>query len=125
MLNTQRYLIELGSSIALYAITLIVSLSFLQAYPDTPWRVLIAISPSVPALLAAVAVIRALKDLDELQQKIQLLGFACSFLIVGLVTFTYGFLENIGFPHIPYVWVFPVMIATWGLVTPLVSRVYQ
>lgn len=125
MLHTRQYFIEFGSSMALYIVVLFFSISHLSANPDSPWTVWVSLLPVLPAGAATVALIRALRKLDELQQQIQLMSFAISFAIVGLATFTYGFLENVGFPHIPYVWVFPFMIATWGLTTPAVALAYR
>jgi len=125
MLNSKQYIIEFGSSVILYTLAIIFSISFLASNPETPWGVWVSVLPVFPAILSTIAIIRALRKLDELQQKIQLMSFAISFAIVGLSTFTYGFLENIGFPHIPYVWVFPFMIASWGLATPVVSIIYK
>ena len=125
MLNTKKYFIEFGLSMVLYTIAIFFSISFLANNPDTPWRIWISVLPVLPAILATIAFIRALNKLDELQQKIQLTSFAISFAAVGLATFTYGFLENVGFPHIPYVWVFPFMIATWGTTIFIVARVYK
>lgn len=125
MFNKKQYLVEFGLSIVLYIAVIFLSISFLVANPDSPWRAWISILPMLPAVLATIAVIRALKRMDELQQRIQLMSFAISFAVVGLTTFTYGFLENVGFPHIPYVWVFPYMIATWGFSLPVVARLYK
>lgn len=125
MFNRKKYLIEFGSSIFLYTGAIFLSISLLAANPNAPWRIWVSILPIVPAILATIAVVRALKRMDELQQRVQLMSFAISFAIVGLTTFTYGFLENVGFPHIPYVWIFPFMIATWGLATPVVARAYS
>ena len=124
MLNTKQYFLEFGSSMVLYTGAIIFSISILSTHPDTPWKVWISLLPVFPAILATIAIIRALKKLDELQQRIQLMSFATSFAIVALSTFTYGFLENVGFPHIPYVWVLPFMVATWGLTTPVIARLY-
>lgn len=125
MFNKKQYAIEFGASMILYTVAIFFSISFLSSNPGTPWGVWVSLLPVLPALLATIAVIRALRKIDELQQKIQLMSFACSFAIVGLSTFTYGFLENVGYPHIPYLWVFPFMIATWGLATPVVARMYK
>ena len=94
-------------------------------YPESVWRIPMALLPVVPMIFCIIAVIRHLATMDELQQKVQLLSFATSFAVVGLATFTYGFLENVGAPHIPYVWVFPAMIAVWGITNPLVMKRYQ
>lgn len=125
MLTTKRYFVEFGFSMVLYVLAIAFSVSFLVSNPQSSWRVWVSLLPVLPAVLATVAVIRALKQLDELQQRIQMMSFAISFAVVGLTTFTYGFLENVGFPHLPYVWVFPFMIATWGLTTPIVAKVYR
>jgi len=125
MLNTKQYIIEFGLAMLLYSVAIFSSVFFLVSKPDSPWVVLVALIPIVPAILAIVAVLRRLKQLDELQQRIQFMSFAISFAVVGLATFTYGFLENVGFPHIPYVWVFPFMIATWGISTHIVAREYK
>ena len=125
MLDKKRYALEFGSSIVLYTIAVFASVSFVATHPDSTWTVWVSVTPVIPALLATIAVVRALRQLDELQRSIQMQSFAVSFSIVGLVTFTYGFLENAGFPHIPFLWIFPFMIATWGVCTPLVSLSYR
>ncbi|AFJ02642.1 hypothetical protein Q7C_1493 [Methylophaga frappieri] len=125
MLNSKQYLIEFGSSMALYTLAIFFSIGFLIMYPQSPWRIWVALLPVVPALMATAAIIRAVARLDELQQRIQLMSFALSFAIVGLSTFTYGFLENVGFPSIPYVWILPFMMVVWGFATPFVARMYK
>lgn len=125
MLNKKQYIMEFGASMILYAVAIFFSISFLASNSESSWGVWISLLPVLPAILATIAVIRALKKLDELQQKIQLMSFASSFAIVGISTFTYGFLENVGFPPIPYLWVFPFMIITWGLATPIVAKSYK
>jgi len=125
MLNSKQYYLEFGTSMILYAAAVVLSISILTSNPETPWAILISLLPMLPAIFATAAVIRALKKLDELQQRIQLTSFAVSFAVVGLTTFSYGFLENVGFPHIPYLWVFPFMVCTWGIATPIVARTYK
>lgn len=125
MLNTKEYYKEFGISMLLYVTAIFFSVYYLKSNPDSSIKVLITLLPVIPAIMCAIAVIRALKKLDELQQKIQILSLSVSFMIVGLATFSYGFLENIGYPHIPYVWIFPFMIATWGISTRLISRQYS
>ncbi|WP_136678531.1 hypothetical protein [Neptunomonas sp. XY-337] len=125
MLNNKKYYIEFGISMALYAAAIVYSTAFLADSPNTEWRIWLSLLPIPPAILATIAVIRAIRRLDELQQHIQMMSFAISFAIVGLTTFTYGFLEQVGFPHIPYVWIYPFMIATWGLATPIVVSIYK
>jgi hypothetical protein len=42
----------------------------------------------------------------------------------ALLTFSYGFLENVGFPHFSWIWVLPLMVALWGLGGALASLRY-
>lgn len=122
MLNTKQYYIEFLTCMIMYTIAVFFSVWYVINHEGSAWRAWVALLPILPAILATIAVIRALKKMDELQQKIQLISFAISFAIVGLSTFTYGFLENVGFPSIPLIWIFPFMIVTWGITTQIVSR---
>lgn len=125
MLNTKQYLIEFGISIILYTIAIFYSISFLSSNPDTPSKIWISLLPVIPAIMVVIAVVRGLTRLDELQQHIQIKSLAISFAVVGLTTFSYGFLENVGYPHIPYIWIFPFMIAIWGVATLIVASTYK
>jgi len=125
MSQIKQYSLEFGSSMLLYILAIFFSVSFLNNNPEHSLKVLVSVLPVLPALLATWAVIRHLGRLDEFMQRVQLMSFATSFALVGLGTFTYGFLENVGFPHIPYVWIFPMMIAVWGLTTPVIMRLYK
>jgi hypothetical protein len=64
-------------------------------------------------------------DSDELQQRVQLLATSFSAAVTGLVTFSYGFLENVGFPKFPTFLIFPMLIAIWGISLGYFSRKYQ
>ena len=63
--------------------------------------------------------------MDELHRHIQLEAFSLSFAVTSIVTFSYGFLENVGFPSINMIFVFPFMILVWGLGTAIASRRFQ
>ena len=58
---------------------------------------------------------RFFSNMDELQRRIQLEAFAFSFGVTGIVTFSYDLLTYAGFPDISWVWIFPLMIALWGI----------
>jgi len=44
--------------------------------------------------------------------------------VVILLTFAYGLLENMGFPQISYLWIFPTTITLWVLAVWYYSRRY-
>lgn len=121
----KRYLREFGLSMTLYVIVIIGSASLLNRIGDSSWRIPIALAPVLPIVLMLGAFLRYLSGIDELQQRIQLMAIAFAAGAVGLLTFSYGFLENIGFPHLSLVWIFPAIIAFWGIGAACFSRRYQ
>jgi NADH:ubiquinone oxidoreductase subunit 6 (subunit J) len=99
---------EFVTAMLAYVITLIASIFILQRYEFPKfWQVILSLIPAVPVIFVVVAMIRALMDSDELQQRVQLLATAFAAALTGLITFTYGFLENVGFPKFPTFLVFP------------------
>jgi len=122
----KRYAREFMTAMTAYVFTLIVSISILQRFEFAKfWQILISLIPAVPVVFVVVAMIRALKDSDELQQRVQLLATAFAAALTGLITFTYGFLENVGFPKFPTFLVFPMLIMIWGISLGYFSRRYQ
>ena len=115
----QRYLIELGLSMVCYLVILSLSLILLNRGIQTDWmRTIVSLLPVLPGLAAAYAVIRQLRRLDEFQIRIQFEAIGFAFAATALVTFTYGFLENVGFSELSMFVVWPVMATFWliGLV---------
>jgi hypothetical protein len=122
----RRYMKELFSAMAVYTIILITSLAVLKNYEFTKfWQIIISLSPAIPVAFVILAIMRLLKDSDEMQQRVQLLATSFSAALTGLITFSYGFLENIGFPKFPTFFIFPMLIAIWGISLGYFSRKYQ
>lgn len=121
----RAYVREFGGAMLAYGVVLIVSIQLLRMNPQAAWRVAVALAPVVPAGLAMLAFLRYLARVDELQRRIQLEAIGMSFAVVGLLTFAYGFLEGIGFPHIGLIWMLPAMVALWGIGAALASWRYR
>ena len=121
----KRYFKEFGISMGFYFVLLIGSVTVLTNF-ELPKAAQIAITliPVTPTIFVLLAVMRALRDSDELQQKIQLQAVTFSAIVTGLITFTYGFLENVGFPHLPLLFIFPLMLALWGIGAGIFARKY-
>jgi hypothetical protein len=96
-----------------------------DSYPTAPWRVVVAVVPVVPIALGVLAFVRFLRQMDELQRRIQLEGLAFAFGGTALVTFTYGFLQIAGLPALSWIWVFPLMCALWGCGLALAAWRYR
>jgi hypothetical protein len=121
------YMREFGLAMVAYVVVLWVSVTLLD-WIGQPLRtvvVLIALVPIIPMGFALLAYLRFLRRMDELGQRIQLEALAFGFGAAGMLTFAYGFLENAGFPQLSYIWVFPMMIALWGLGGAIASLRYR
>ncbi|VVP66289.1 hypothetical protein PS918_00338 [Pseudomonas fluorescens] len=123
----KRYYIEMGSALALYMVFLILSLNLLKD-PEglgTGLRIVITLLPVIPAALMCWAIVRQLRTLDEMHLRIQFEALGFAFAASALLTFSYGFLENVGFPHISWTCVWPVMGLMWIIGLALARRRYQ
>jgi len=122
----KRYLKEFLTAMGAYVITLIISVIALERL-NLPQiiRFLVAILPVLPTVFVFLAIMRKLRDSDELQQKVQ--SYAIMFAAVGtaLITFGYGFLEHIGFPKFPTIWIMPMMFMLWGFSHSYFWKKYQ
>ncbi len=122
-----RYLREFLPAMAGYVIALFLSVWLLkQGVTEPGLRALVALLP-VPAIgMALRAIIRYIRDVDELQQRIELeaVSFAAAF--VSMVYVTGGFLQLAKVIDIPsavaMIWVFPLICASYGLAKMFVAR---
>lgn len=123
--TTRQYFKEFGLSMLAYVVMLPVSLAIIQSHPDVWWRYPVALAPVIPLIFALLAFLRFFRNMDELQQRIQLEALAVAVGVTVIVTVSYGFLENVGFPHISMIWVTPLLVATWGISAAIASRRYS
>lgn len=123
----KRYYYELGSALALYAVFLAVSLTLLQQQENfsMPLRIAITLAPVIPAGLMCWAIVRNLRRMDEMHLRIQFEALGFAFAASALLTFSYGFLENVGFPHLSWLMVWPVMGLMWIIGLAVARRRYQ
>ncbi len=122
----RRYIKELIWSAIAYATVIIVSIALLKSHEfSRVWQILISLSPAVPVVFVIVAIMRLMIYSDELQQRIQLLAVAFSAALTGLITFSYGLLENIGFPKFSTFYVLPMLIFIWGTSLRYFEKRYQ
>jgi hypothetical protein len=77
--------------------------------------ILIAISPVIPVAFVLRSVMQLLRRTDELQQRIQLLAIGFSAAATGMLTFAYGLLEHLGYPHFDSALILPLMVMLWAI----------
>ena len=123
---TKRYLREFLLAMTVYVIAIILSVRLIDQTPSgSLLRILWAVMPILPIGFVLAAFLRYLGGIDELQRRIQLqaIGFAAG--ATSMLTFAYGLLENVGLPHLSLIYVFPAMVALWGLSLNYFTRRYK
>jgi hypothetical protein len=119
-----RYLGEMSGAFLLYVVVLVVSINLGRPMPAGIGRTLLLVSPMVPFLLIVVAIVRQARRVDEYIRLQLLENVVIAAGVTAGWTFTYGFLENAGFPRLSMFTVWPVMGAVWG-VTSIVRCVVR
>jgi hypothetical protein len=112
----QLHLKQLLFATFTYFAVLSASVSLLRNL-ETPkvWQVIISLVPAVPVVFIVIILMSMLKDGDELQQRIHLYSITFSAALTGLLTFSYGLLENIGLPKLPTFAILPMLFVLWGV----------
>ncbi|MCY1458106.1 hypothetical protein D9M71_754590 [compost metagenome] len=112
-----------------YAVLLVVSILLLKQVESAPLRALIALLPVPPIAFVLRAMIRYIRDVDELQQRIELEAVSFATAFVSVVYLTGGFLQSAKVIDVPsnvaMIWVFPLVCLAYGLAKAVVARRYN
>ena len=119
-----RYVLEFGGAMLAYVVLLPLSVFAYRATDQDSLRVVFAIVPVIPTVLGLVAILRAIRRMDELEKRIHFEAIAFAFAATAMLTFTYGLLETVAFPRISLTWILPLMIVLWTLGQALARRRY-
>ena len=118
----RKYHWELGLTMALYIATLLASMTFSKDLEPGLARTLMASLPAIPVLLFVWVMARQFRRMDEFVRLRSLESIAVAAAVTAGLTFTYGFLEDAGFPRLSMFWVWGVMGLTWGVHSALRCR---
>ena len=125
----KRYVREMSIAMVAYVVLLIISLSLINQVDQIAIRALLALLPVPPIGLVLRAMIRYIRDTDELQQRIELESVSIASAGLALVYMTGGFLQQARVVDIPsgaaMIWVFPLLCALYGLAKVLVAARYR
>ena len=112
----RRYMREFFLAMGIYVVFLLTSVTLLNKYDFARgWQIVISLAPALPVVFVMIAIMRLLVDSDELQQRVNLMATTFAAVLTGLITFSYGFLENVGFPKLPTFAIFPMLFVFWGI----------
>lgn len=124
----RRYARDVTLGMGAYLVVLVASLQALKRVDDTTLRVLLAIAPVLPIALVLRAMVRYVRDSDELQRRIELESVSIASALVSLLYMTGGFLQSAKVIAIPaaeaMLWVFPLTCLVYGVAKLLVGRRY-
>lgn len=114
---TRTYLREFFGAMLVYILLLVAANKLGRPMADGLARTLALASPMIGVLLVIWAIARHFRRVDEFIRHYTLENMAIAAAVTGGLTFTYGFLENAGYPLLSMFIVMPVMFGVWGLVT--------
>lgn len=123
--SSKLYKRKLRTAVAGYTILLLLAVTFLRAFPASPWKIPVMLLPVIPSAWGVFVALQYVRAMDELQRKVHLEGVAFAFTTTVLVTVTWGMMERAGLPHLPSIWVATLMIALWGVGNHLAARRYR
>jgi hypothetical protein len=111
--NGKRYFAELMSSIIVYTLVLIGSIYLAKNMEAGLSRTLLVLTPTLPAFAALWAIVRAFRRMDEYMRVWLLEILAISGAITAFFSFSYGFLEGIGYPKLSGFITYAIFMGSW------------
>lgn len=114
---TRAYLREFFGAMLVYMLLLVAANKLGRPMGDGMARTVALASPMIGVLLVIWAIARHFRRVDEFIRMYTLENMAIAAAVTGGLTFTYGFLENAGYPLLSMFVVMPLLFGVWGLVT--------
>ena len=125
----RRYLRALWPIMVSYSLTLFLSIWLVKrGIESVPLRAVVAVLPVLPIALLMRAALRYLREIDELQRRIETEAIGIASLLVSLLYFAGGLLQKAKVIDIgaaaAMIWVFPLLCATYGIAKMVLTRRY-
>lgn len=114
----KRYRRELGIAMLAYVIVMLTVWPLVRSTDSSALRVLVCVGPLLPLAYLLRAMLRHVRDSDELQRRLHLEALAIAAMIVSFASMTAGFLVTarvIALDGSVLLWVFPVFAFLFGL----------
>jgi 1,4-dihydroxy-2-naphthoate octaprenyltransferase len=109
-----------------YVVATLLSVWWLRSIDATWLRAIVALLPVPAVALAMRAIMRYIRDADELQRRIELEAVSFATALVSLVYLAAGFLQTAKVIDIPssvaMIWVFPLICLSYGLAKLAIAR---
>ena len=125
----RRYMRVMWPIMAGYALTLFASVWLIKrGIESVPLRAVVALLPALAIALFMRAALRYLREIDELQRRIETEAIGIASLLVALVYFGGGLLEKAKVVQVDagavMIWVFPLLCLVYGFAKMLLTKRY-
>jgi hypothetical protein len=115
--DAKTYRNEFGLSILIYMVVLVGSITIAKPMENSWLRTLIVLTPTIPAFGAFWAIIRHFRRMDEYMRVWILEIIALAGGITAFFSFSYGFLEGLGYPKLSGFIVYGIFMGSWLVIT--------
>lgn len=125
----RRYLRALWPILIGYSLTLFLSLWLVKrGIASVPLRAVVAVLPALAIALLMRAALSYLREIDELQRRIETEAIGVASLLVSLLYFAGGLLQKAKVIDLDtaaaMIWVFPLLCAIYGIAKMVLTRRY-
>lgn len=125
----RRYLRALWPIMVGYSLTLFLSIWLVKrGIESVPLRALVAVLPALAIALLMRAALRYLREIDELQRRIETEAIGAASLLVSLLYFATGLLQKAKVVDVDaaaaMIWVFPLLCASYGIAKIVLTKRY-
>ncbi|MCD9029069.1 hypothetical protein LDO26_12745 [Luteimonas sp. BDR2-5] len=125
----RRYLREFLPAMLGYVLVLFAATLALRHVEHAALRILLALAPVVPIGFAARAMLRFVRDVDELQRKIELEALALAALVLTAGSFALGLLVSARVlsvsGQVVLIWILPGYMLLYGVFKCVSARRYR
>ena len=126
---SRRYLRAMWPIMAGYAVTLLASVWLIKrGIESVPLRAVVALLPALTIALFMRAALRYLREIDELQRRIETEAIGIASLLVSLVYFGGGLLKKAKVFEVDagavMIWVFPLLCLVYGFAKMILTKRY-
>ncbi|RDS83230.1 hypothetical protein [Dyella psychrodurans] len=125
--SQKQYEWRVLAAMAVYSAFLLYVWPMVRTTDSYPFKVLLGVAPALPVIYVLAQLARRIRASDELEQRTHLIALGVAMGVVGALSLVGGFLSIAGVLRIDgsiLIWVFPVMMLTYGATRWWVLRGY-
>jgi hypothetical protein len=126
-LSNKQYTPRALVAMVFYTGFMLLTWPLVRTMTSVPLKVCLALAPVVPMLYVISLMFRRIRESDELEQRMHLVGLGVATAILGVLSLIGGFLSAAGILKLDgtvLIWVFPITVLCYAVTRWWVSRGY-